>query len=112
MTDGPPEGHIKVSRKVFDAEHGDPLWLEKREFSKWEAWIDVIQLAAWKAVKYTTQFGVIALERGEFIASRRHLAKRWRWSEKKVRVWLATLQKGSRLRAQRETESGMVYLIV
>lgn len=102
-------GHIKLARKMFQA---DELWLEKREYSRWEAWVDVIQLAAWRAGRFVTQKGVIDLERGEFVASRRHLARRWQWTEKKVRVWLENSQNGSRIMAQRETQAGTVYLIV
>jgi len=99
MNDGPPTaGHVKVSRKVFDAVHGDPLWLEKREFSRWEAWIDVIQLAAWKDSPYHTSSGIVRLRRGEFMASRRYLAKRWNWTEKRVRVWLDFMLDNGRLR--------------
>ena len=107
-----PKGHIKLARKAFAADGGDPLWLEEREFSRWEAWIDVLQLAAWKPWRYVTKHGPIDLQRGEFVASLRHLADRWTWTVKKVRTWLATLEKWARLRAQRKTEAGTVYLIV
>jgi hypothetical protein len=107
-----PFGHIKLSRKVFDAEHGDPWWNEKRERTKWEAWVDVIQLAAFQPRRYVTRFGPVDLERGEFVASLRWLADRWKWSIKRVRGWLAVGTKQARLRAQRETDAGTVYLIV
>lgn len=109
MTDGPPIGHVKLSRKTFES---DPWWLEARAFSRWEAWVYLIQLAAWKRGAFVTQSDVVVLERGEFVASRRHLAKVWSWTEKKVRHWLATAQNGARIRAQRETKAGTVYLIV
>jgi hypothetical protein len=108
----PLKGHVKLARKLFAADGGDPLWLEQREFSRWEAWVDVIQLAAWKPWRYVTQHGPIDLQRGEFVASLRYLADRWTWTVKKVRTWLATLEKWARLRAQQETQAGTVYLIV
>ncbi len=111
MIDAPPSGHIKVSRKVFDAEHGDPFWMEEREFSRWEAWIDLIQLAAWKDSNYRTAGGVIPLKRGQFVASLRFLAKRWSWSVKKVRTYLAHLEKSDRVRAQGGHTAGTLYLI-
>ena len=111
--DSPPLGHIKLARKAFDADRGDPFWLEARTFSRWEAWVDVIQLAAFKPSRFpTTHYGTLELQRGEFVASRRFLAKRWGWTEKRVRVWLAAVLDGARIRAQRETEAGTVYLIV
>jgi hypothetical protein len=102
-------GHVKLARKMFMS---DDLWLEKREYSRFEAWIDVIQLAAWRAGRFVTQKCVVDLNRGEFVASRRYLARRWQWTEKKVRVWLENAQNGSRVTAQRETQAGTVYLIV
>lgn len=112
MPDAPPAGHVKLARKAFDADHGDPWWLEPRVFSRWEAWVDVIQMACFSAYKYVTKLCVLTLERGEFVASRRYLASRWKWTEKRVRHWLQSAEKGARLRAQRETPVGTVYLIV
>jgi len=55
-------GHIKIARKAFA---DDKWWREKRVFSKWEAWEDMIQLAQWEAREFTsTKFGTIRLERG------------------------------------------------
>lgn len=109
---GPPQGHIKLARKAFDVVHGDPFWLESREFSRFEAWVDLIQLAAWKAYRHHTAHGTIELGRGEFVASRRYLATRWMWTEKRARVFCDILQNRAQLRAQRETQAGTVYLIV
>jgi hypothetical protein len=106
------KGHVKIARRAFDPEHGDPFWLEPREFSRWEAWVDVIQLAAFRARQHGTALGVVHLERGEFVASLRYLADRWTWTVKKVRNWISTLSKWARLRAQREEAAGTVYLIV
>lgn len=108
----PHQGHIKLARKAFDPHHGDPLWLEPREFSRWEAWIDLLQLAAFKERPHPTKYGVVDLKRGEFVASLRWMAKQWKWTVKKVRAWLGTLQKWARLQPQRETQAGTVYLIV
>jgi hypothetical protein len=107
-----PKGHIKVARRTFDPVAGDPLWLERREFSRWEAWVDVIQMAAFRARRHVTQYGTVHLQRGEFVASLRYLADRWLWSVKQVRGWISALTKWARLRAQREEAAGTVYLIV
>lgn len=106
------KGHIKLARRAFDPSHGDPLWLEARVYSRFEAWLDVIQLAAFKTRRHLTQYGPIELQRGEFVASVRWLADRWTWTVKRVRTWVATLEKWARLKAQRETQAGTVYLIV
>lgn len=107
-----PIAFVKISRKTFRVDGGDPFWLERRDYSKWEAWIDVVQLAAWRASSYSTSRGVVALDRGEFVASLRHLAERWGWSVKRVRTWLLAVTEMGRVRAQRGHDSGTVYLIV
>jgi hypothetical protein len=69
-------GHIKISRKAYAT---DLWWREPRIFSKWEAWEDCIQMAAFGA--YTRQLGEIPVElkRGEFAASLTFLSQRGRW---------------------------------
>lgn len=97
-------GFIKVSRRVFS----DDMWLEPREFSRFEAWLDCIQMAQWKP-------GVVdgvKLERGEFLASIRGLEERWKWSFQRVRTFLRTTHQTTRLKTQRETQHGTVYLVV
>jgi hypothetical protein len=67
-------GHINIARKAFDPTIGDRFWLEPRAFSKWEAWMDMIQLAQWRPHKMTTtKFGTIELGRGELILSIRQI---------------------------------------
>lgn len=101
-------GHVKVSRKAFAQ---DEWWKEKRAFSKWEAWVDCIQMAAWRPRKFAIGFEVEHLERGEFIASIRFLAKRWRWGKNVVQRWIEAAQKAGRLERLREGQGGTVYLL-
>lgn len=109
MIDDAPKGHVKIARKTFES---DAFWLEHREFSRWEAWVFVIQLACFSPYRHQTDLGAVDLERGEFVASLRWLGSHFKWNLKRVRYWVATCQKGARLRAQRETPAGTVYLIV
>lgn len=112
MPASPPRGHVKLARKAFDTIHGDPWWLEPREFSKWEAWIDLIQLAQWRDYEHATKYGPVALKRGEFLASLRWLGERWKWGPERVRRHLQAAEKACRLARQREEQGGTVYLIV
>lgn len=103
-------GHIKIARKAF-AE--DKWWLEKRVFSKWEAWEDMIQLAQHEAREFvTTKFGTIRLERGEFVLSLRRMAHRWGWGVQSTRSFTRSATFRTRLATQRETQAGTVYRIV
>lgn len=103
-------GHIKIARKAF-AE--DKWWLEKRVFSKWEAWEDMIQLAQHEPREFvSTKFGTIRLERGEFVLSLRRMAERWGWGLQSTRSFTRSATFRTRLATQRETQAGTVYRIV
>lgn len=102
-------GHIKLSRKLFDS---DAWWTEKRAFSRFEAWVDMLQLAAWKPAAIEYHGESIRLARGELVLSIRLAARRWGWTPKKTRGFLERARGMARVRAQRETLAGTVYLIV
>lgn len=87
-------GYVKVSRKMFA---GDPFWDEERQYSRAEAWIDLIQMASWKDRKQVVGATVVHLERGELLASERFLSERWQWSRGKVRRFLDLLEKMDRI---------------
>ncbi len=82
-------GYIKISRKAYTH---DPFWNERREFSRWEAWEDLIQSASWKKQRREIDGTVVILERGQLIASERYLAARWNWSRGKVGRFLKKLK--------------------
>lgn len=102
------KGHIKIARRFF---LDDPWWTERREFSRAEAWLYLINLAQWRRRTMQTKYGPIVLQRGEFVASLRWLADEWRWGVQRVRTFLETAQKLTRVVAQRETQAGTVYLL-
>lgn len=73
------------------------MWKVAREFSECEAWLDLIQSARFEATDkaYSELIGgrEISYTRGQYPASISFLMKRWQWSEKKVRYFLAKLKK-------------------
>lgn len=81
-------GHIKLSRKFFET---DERWNAKRARTEAEAWIDLIQLAAWKAGTRRVSGVTVHVGRGQFAASLRFLADRWMWNRSAVRRFLITL---------------------
>ena len=83
------EGFIPISRKLFN----NFLWEEKREFSRAEAWIDLLQLARFEAnsTKEIINGRVIEYKRGERPLSLRLLADRWKWSKNRVDKFLDLL---------------------
>jgi hypothetical protein len=69
------------------------LWNEARTLSECEAWLDLIQSARFEAtVKIERIVGrEVSYSRGQYPAAIRFLAKKWHWSERKVRVYLEKL---------------------
>ena len=82
------EGFVPLSRRFF----GHFLWAEERSFSKAEAWIDLIQMAAFKSHGKLIGTTVVNVDRGGIVASERFLSVRWNWSRTKVRDFLELLQ--------------------
>lgn len=103
-----PVGSIKLSRRLLT----DDWWNTGAPRSKAEAWIDLLFLARWVKGTATSEGHTVALGRGEFLASERFLAERWRWSRGKVRTFLAQAQDLARISAQRDTQLGTVYRVV
>lgn len=83
------EGYIQLARRLF--EH--PFWQEKREFSKAEAWLDLIQSAQWKPGQVSVKGKIILLKRGQAQGSLRYWQTRWNWgSPDKVKRYFTILQ--------------------
>lgn len=102
--------YIALARKMFESYH---LWLEPRVFSRWEAWVDLIQEASWHRRQWAIPGGLIELVRGETIPlSRSHLAKRWGWSENKVWRFLRLLKNERQIQTGKETAKGTTYLLL
>lgn len=74
---------------MFDGE--DRFWPNDRSFTRFEAWIDLIQQAEWRDRERMIDGELITIERGQLIASQRFLAERWNWSTGKVRRYLEML---------------------
>jgi hypothetical protein len=106
----PPAGHLKLARKLFAS---DPFWLERRPFSRFEAWLDLLQRAQWRdRVFETEKYGKIELKRGEVIVSYRKFAQRWNRSAPWVQRFIKAIHQLNRAAIQRSIQAGTVYLIV
>lgn len=82
-------GYIKLHRQVQD--HW--LFRQRRRFSYFEAWVDLLFLATFEEHVVPIKGCLYELKRGDVLWSQRQLAKRWRWSEKKLRGFLKMLEK-------------------
>ena len=83
------EGWVRLHRKI--RKHW--LYTEKRQFSRYEAWIDMIMTANFTDAKACIDGDTSDVKRGEFITSIKKLCDLWGWSNRKVKTFLDLLQK-------------------
>ncbi|MDB5052651.1 MAG: repO, partial [Bacilli bacterium] len=81
-------GWISLHRKIM--EH--PFYTEKRKFSRYEAWIDLIMLANHQDNKFMLGNQLIEVKRGSFITSELKLMDKWDWGKEKLRAFLKLLE--------------------
>lgn len=82
--------YIPINRKLFT----HPLWTEKRSYSKFEAWLDLVQAARFENTEATMLSAgkLVKWNRGELPVSLRFLAERWDWSKNKVDDFIRMLE--------------------
>lgn len=100
--------YIPISRKIF--EHR--FWCEDREYSRFEAWIDLIQSARFEDGKKYIGNKVLHLKRGQIHASIRFLADRWGWSTKRVLGFLELLYEDEMAIKETHKETGHTVITI
>lgn len=100
-------GYVHLWRKFLS----HSLWLEKRKFSRAEAWIDMILQT--NGTDKSILFDGISMivRRGQLLTSERKLAEHWGWSKTKTRVFLNGLQKVDRM-IERESDHKKTLITV
>ena len=103
------DGYIKLSRKFFS----NDMWNEARTFSSCEAWLDLIQSARFEATPRMESIGgrEVSYTRGQYPASIRFLSKRWKWTERKVRTFLAYLKRENMITLSQEQGLNVITLV-
>src|SRR5690554_3740915 len=101
------KGFIKLHRKIQD--HW--LYEEKRAFSKFEAWIDMLLMANHKENKVVLGNELITVERGQFITSIRKLGERWGWSNTKVTNFLEILKRDEMITYKKDTKKTVITIV-
>lgn len=102
-------GWILLHRRFFDHH----FWREKRELSKAEAWVDLIQSARFKkgenSILHNGQ--IVKWKRGQLVASIRFLRERWGWkSNTKVSSFLVLLEKEDMIVYEKKTVIGRITI--
>lgn len=82
------QGWIRLHRKV----QSHWLYQEKRKFSKYEAWLDLLMMVNHEDKKTVLGNEIIEVKRGQRITSIRKLCEKWGWSNTKVTQFLNLLQ--------------------
>lgn len=101
------EGWFKLHRKFFK----NQFWKEERQYSKAEAWLDLLQSAKIDASSESIKGVVIEVQRGQLVASRRYLEKRWKWGSTKVTNFLKQLQKKSMINLSQTNGQTVITLV-
>ena len=100
-------GYIKLHRGWRDT---DGL-LPSDQFSDFEAWLWLLENAAWKKhSRFNGKGEEIVLEPGQIHVSIRSLSAAWGWSNKAVRTFLARIERVQKV-AQSKAQSGTVLTI-
>ena len=100
--------YIPISRRLF--EHH--LWCEKRIFSRFEAWLDILQSARFEDTKQLIGNRLIEVKRGQMLVSLRYLAARWQWSTKKVGTFLELLIQDGMIVKETPKETGQTVITI
>lgn len=112
MEDGRRWGHLRISRQAFHPSGHPPYWSESREFSRFEAWLDLHQLAAYSLVRKHSCGTSVAVPRGHVLAAGRIMAERWGWSLGKVQRFVKTMIQDGAIEVVSESAAGTLYRLV
>ena len=87
------------------------LFEEKRKFSRFEAWIDILLMVNHTDNKVMHDGDVITVKRGQRITSLRQLGDRWSWSITKVDKYLRTLESDGMLVVKKDTKKTVLTVV-
>lgn len=99
-------GFFKIQRKFFL----HPLWQEDRTYSRAEAFLDLLQLAAFAPCRRLSAGVMVELSVGQLIGSERYLAGRWNWSTKKVRAYFQMIVSEKMAVIEKKREGSIITL--
>lgn len=100
------KGWIALHRSVRD--HW--LYQEKRVFSKYEAWLDILMDANHQDKKILFDGSLIEISRGQKITSIRQLCERWSWSNSKVNRFLKMLEDDGMIIKKSDTKKTVITI--
>ncbi|MEH7514125.1 DnaD domain protein [Gottfriedia acidiceleris] len=99
-------GWISLHRKVRD--HW--LFAEKRNFSKFEAWVDLLMEVNHQDKKFLLGNELMEVKRGQTITSIRKLCDRWGWSNTKVKQFFQLLETDGMATIKSDTKKTVITI--
>lgn len=100
------QGWIKLHRKI----QNHWLYQEKRKFSKFEAWIDLLMMVNHEDAKVVLGNEIIEVKRGQRITSIRQLCEKWGWSNTKVTQFLKLLQNDGMVAVKSDSKKTLITI--
>ena len=100
-------GWIKLHRSIKD--HW--IYKEKRKFSKFEAWVDLILSVNHKDNTFVLGNEITECKRGMHITSKRELGLKWNWSITKVTSFLELLEKDKMISYFSDTKKTVISIV-
>lgn len=82
------DGYIALWRKLRE----NPLWKERRRFSRAEAWIDLLMDTHWQDETVLLGTTIVSVKRGQALLSQRKKAAQWGWARNSVHAFLSMLK--------------------
>ena len=104
-------GYFKVSRKLFNEDN--QFWENGRPRTRFEAWLDLINLARYKSEPQKVIIGnkVILCHQGELLRSVKSLSERWIWNESAVRRFLNILIETESIKRANEVVTTRITIV-
>lgn len=102
-------GYIALWRRIED----HPFYKEPREFSKYEAWLDILMSAQHckKPKQVIIGMNVFICNYGECLKSIKTWSRRWNWSRSKVFRFLKMLEKMEQVVCKSEQKTTRIKII-
>lgn len=101
------EGWISIHRKIRD----NYLFKEKRVFSKFEAWIDLLLEVNHQDNKFILGNELVEVKKGSTITSIRQLCEKWGWSNTKVKKFFELLEQDEMITYKSDTKKTLVSIV-
>jgi DNA-binding transcriptional regulator YhcF (GntR family) len=98
------QGWIKLHREI----KSNWLYQEKRIFSKFEAWVDLLLEVNHKDNKVLLGNELVDVKRGQTITSIRQLSARWGWSNTKIKQFFSLLQDDGMVSVKSDTKKTVI----